>query len=241
MTSNLPANIQSQVAHDTNQSPLRSLAIICDFDGTITRDDLAVSMLTAYAVGDWEYWYHQYLDGKMPLEESLKHQFESLRATKRQLMDYVDTNAKIRPGFGAFVEFCREKDTQLVIASVGLDFYIKAVLDKAGISHPELVCGRARFGRSRLRITYPDVNSDGSLQGMDIKEWTVERLRKDFNAVAYIGDGFPDFPAASRCDAIFARANLASKCAENNIPYVPFDNFYDVMAGLEKTPVEIGS
>ncbi len=224
---------KNSMSHDIKQTS-NTLGIICDFDGTITDDDVAVAMLTAYAVGDWQRSYHEYLDGKLPLEESLKRQFEAVRATKRQLLDYVHTEAKIRSGFPEFVEFCREKSIHLIIASVGLDFYIRAVLKEAGIKVPELVCGSARFARGRLRITYPDVNNNGVVSGLDLKEWTVERLRERVSAVAYIGDGFPDFPAARRSDFIFARGNLANKCSENKVSYIPFEDFYDVMAGLER-------
>ncbi|MSQ14527.1 MAG: HAD family hydrolase [Dehalococcoidia bacterium] len=210
------------------------LSIICDFDGTITNDDVAVAMLTAFGTGDWVRWYHAYLDGELSLEESLKRQFESVRATKRQLLEFVHTNTTIRPGFAEFVEFCQARGMPLVIASVGLDFYIRAVLKEAGISIPELVCGNARFSGGRLHISYPDLGRDGLAAGIDLKERTVERLREGDRTIAYIGDGFPDFPAARRCDFVFARHNLADKCRENEVGYLPFDDFYDVLDGLER-------
>ncbi len=36
---------------EPTESPL---AVVCDFDGTITTDDVAVALLTRFATGDWE-------------------------------------------------------------------------------------------------------------------------------------------------------------------------------------------
>ena len=45
-----------------------------------------------------------------------------------------------------------------------------------------------------------------------------------------IGDGYSDYCAARLADAAFARAAMRDHCDANSVPYIPFEDFHDVLA-----------
>ncbi|MBM2827360.1 MAG: 2-hydroxy-3-keto-5-methylthiopentenyl-1-phosphate phosphatase [Dehalococcoidia bacterium] len=215
------------------------LSIVCDFDGTITMDDMAVAMLTAFAIGDWERWDDEFAAGRITIEECLVKEFAHVAASRRELTEYAVAHARIRPGFPEFLDFCASSNIALTVASAGLEFYIKAILGKAGVKAPELVCGKARFSSGGLRVSFAHLKNKNSEGYLDLKEQVVERLHQEGLEVAYIGDGRPDFPAAQRADLVFARGRLAELCDRADIKYWPFVDFHDVMAVIAKTPVVV--
>ena len=50
--------------------------------------------------------------------------------------------------------------------------------------------------------------------------------------VAYVGDGYSDRCAALAAYRRFARRGLARYLDREGVDYIPFDDFYDVDAGL---------
>jgi 2-hydroxy-3-keto-5-methylthiopentenyl-1-phosphate phosphatase len=50
--------------------------------------------------------------------------------------------------------------------------------------------------------------------------------------VFYVGDGYSDRCAALAARRVFATGTLASYLAERDVPYEPFEDFHDVLAGL---------
>ncbi len=56
--------------------------------------------------------------------------------------------------------------------------------------------------------------------------------RADGRTLAYVGDGWSDRCAARAADLVFARAGLARYLDDEGTPYVPFEDFHDVRAGL---------
>ena len=47
-----------------------------------------------------------------------------------------------------------------------------------------------------------------------------------------IGDGYSDYCAARLADAAFARAAMRDHCDANGVPYIPFEDFHDVLAAF---------
>ena len=55
--------------------------------------------------------------------------------------------------------------------------------------------------------------------------------------MVYVGDGRNDLCPARRSDAVFARDELLRLCREEGVPVRQFNDFTDVMAGLEELPL----
>jgi 2-hydroxy-3-keto-5-methylthiopentenyl-1-phosphate phosphatase len=56
--------------------------------------------------------------------------------------------------------------------------------------------------------------------------------RHEGETVVYIGDGISDLCVAKTADLVFARAHLARDLAAAGVPFVPFEDFDEVLGRL---------
>ncbi|MNH37612.1 2-hydroxy-3-keto-5-methylthiopentenyl-1-phosphate phosphatase [compost metagenome] len=49
-----------------------------------------------------------------------------------------------------------------------------------------------------------------------------------------IGDSLSDFEAAKQADLVLARDHLITRCKELDLPYKPFETFYDCLEVVKK-------
>ena len=99
------------------------MIIQCDFDGTITRNNLSVLLREKYACGNWREIDVDYLHGRLTVEQSNQLQFTLIKEPEEKLQEFVCQHIKVRPGFVKFVTHCRKNGIPIVIVSSGLDFY----------------------------------------------------------------------------------------------------------------------
>ena len=98
------------------------MLILCDFDGTITTEDVTNLLLDHFTGTGWReevlpgYWAgefnHFQLMGK--LYATLKQKEPELLAAAREV--------RFRAGFEDFVKYCRANHYTLAVVSGGLDF-----------------------------------------------------------------------------------------------------------------------
>lgn len=222
---------------------LKPLAIVVDFDGTITLRDTGDILMERFCGGGWgdidPYWEKGLLSGR----EALARYFGLLPADREGMARYVQEKYRLRPGFREFVHWCTEQGLPLTIASGGLDFYILAILEREGLRVP-VYSASADFQGFRLRMRFTDGVRSCPEVGV-CKCWLVEKMKGEAHTLAYIGDGLTDVCAVRRADRVFARRKLLDYCRRNNIPCVPFESFYEVQEvlarwlatpGLQATP-----
>jgi len=71
----------------------------CDFDGTITEEDVSFLILDAFATGDWRQLLADYREGKISVGYFNMKAFAMVKADKQTLLQFVKSKAKIRAGF----------------------------------------------------------------------------------------------------------------------------------------------
>jgi 2-hydroxy-3-keto-5-methylthiopentenyl-1-phosphate phosphatase len=138
---------------------------------------------------------------------------------------------RIRPGFRELLDHCSRKGFRLVIVSNGVDFYIEAILKSLGIKGVDVFAAKSRFGPQGMKVQY--IGPDGAELEVGFKEAHTEVLRSDGCSVVYIGNGLSDLYPARRAKHVFAIDDLLKRCRETNLPCVPFNDFNDVVKGLE--------
>ena len=62
------------------------MIIQCDFDGTITEEDVSFALLDAFAQGNWREWFEKYREHKIPVGEFNTRAFAMVRATRAELL-----------------------------------------------------------------------------------------------------------------------------------------------------------
>ncbi len=203
----------------------------CDFDGTITEEDVSFMLLDAFADGDWRQLFKEHQAGKMSVGRFNTEAFAMVKASRERLLEVAKGGVRIRAGFPEMVAYCRRKGFRFVIVSNGLDFYIEAILRDIGMGDIEVFAAQTRFHPEGLEVQY--IGPDGNHLDEDFKGAYVNLFLGEGYRVIYAGNGTSDLSPARRCYHIFATGNLLNHCQEANLDCTPFTNFHQVVKVLE--------
>jgi len=204
----------------------RRVAVLSDFDGTITRTDVAEAILARFAPPEWWEIEELHRARRLGTRETMARQFALLRGDPGPWIDFVHREARMDPAFPSFLRFCREHGFPLEIVSEGLDFYVYDLMKMWGLDVP-VRTNRAVFDGGPVRIEYPFAEPGCILCGT-CKLRRLFELRVAGHRVVYIGDGDSDLCPAVEADVVFAKERLAELCDSEAIPYHPFGTFADI-------------
>ena len=207
------------------------MIIQCDFDGTITEEDIGFLLLDTFAEGDWRKWLQQYMENKISVGHFNANAFAMVKVGKEDLLDVARGKVRLRDGFHELVGYCQSRGFRFVIVSNGLDFYIKSILEDAGLGDIEVHAAQTRFHPSRLEVQY--IGPDDTLLDSDFKKAYIQTFLKQGYRVIYVGNGPSDFPPAVHAHHIFARDGLLDRCREMNLECESFNDFNDIIKSLE--------
>lgn len=70
----------------------------CDFDGTLTEEDVSFLILDRYAEGDWRAILREYQAGAISVGAFNNRAFSMVKQQKKTLETLVCNEAKLRPG-----------------------------------------------------------------------------------------------------------------------------------------------
>jgi 2-hydroxy-3-keto-5-methylthiopentenyl-1-phosphate phosphatase len=211
---------------------LSQRTLVVDFDGTITQEDVLDEIARTF--GDDEVYREvdEALDRNgITLHEVLRREFEPVRASLGEVVEWVHANASIRQGFRELVELARERGWRVVVVSSGFRQLIEPMLERAGIEGLELVSNEVDPDPEGWRITFFD-ESRCEICGEACKRTTVRSV-VDGGEVVYVGDGYSDRCAAEDADLVFARRGLAAYLTERGVPFEPFEDFFQIAEKLE--------
>ncbi len=204
-------------------------AILTDFDDTAAVQNVAEMLLHRFGGNSWQDVRARFRAGELTLKDYQEITFNDIKADRETMRAYVKENADLRPHFGELWEYCQEINSPLAVVSLGLDFYIRALLEKAGAGDVPVYCVNTRFTPQGISYyyhhAYPGEEGRGNSKGL-----IVDRYRGLGYHVIYVGDGRSDFEGAERADTVFAHSFLAEECDRQSVPYRPFNDFGDVLA-----------
>ena len=203
-------------------------AILTDFDDTAAAQNVAEMLLRRFGGESWTAVRERFRSGELSLKDYQEITFNDIRADRETMRAYVRDNANLRPHFTELWEYCQEVNSPMAVVSLGLDFYIEALLEKEGAAGVPIYCVNTRFTDVGINYyyhyAYPGEEQRGNSKGL-----VVDRYRQLGYHVLYVGDGRSDFEAAERADIVFAHSVLAEECQRRQVPYRPFNDFGDVM------------
>ncbi len=205
--------------------------IQCDFDGTITEDDVSYFLLDSFARKEWRRLLQEYEKHRIRVGEFNTRAFGMVKADKQTLLEAMKGKIKIRAGFQELVSYCSMKGYRFVIVSNGLDFYIEAILKELGLENIETHAARASFCPEGMEVRY--VGPDGKQLSDGFKEAYVKLFQKQGYRVVYIGNGDSDSLPAKYAYQVFATSDLLTYCRKNNLACEPFTKLTDVVKALE--------
>ena len=214
-------------------SEMKKTMVQCDFDGTITEEDVSFLLMDTFADGNWRQLLEEYREGKMSVGAFNERAFAMVKTDKQTLVDFIFNSGKvkIRPGFQELLNCCSRKGLEFVIVSNGLDFYIEAILRDMGIKNIEFFSAQSRFKPEGMNVQY--IGPDGSPMEHRFKDAYTELFLSRGYQVIYVGNGISDFYPARLARHVFATGDLLERCEKMNLNCTPFDDLNDVVRGLE--------
>jgi 2,3-diketo-5-methylthio-1-phosphopentane phosphatase len=208
------------------------LVVLCDFDGTISLNDVTDALLEKFASPEWEEIETAWREGLINSRECMSEQYALVKATEDELNSFLDT-VEIDQHFKEFAEFCGENGYPLVIVSDGFDYYIERILRNRGLAGIEVFSNHLEFKNGEIKTEFPHTSDECDTCG-NCKTSIFHRFKTPENKVVYVGDGWSDRCIAHESDVIFAKHKLIDYCHERGLSYTPYSTFADILAEMRE-------
>jgi 2,3-diketo-5-methylthio-1-phosphopentane phosphatase len=209
--------------------------VISDFDGTICTVDMGNNVLGHFTKKSWDEIDREYIRGSIGSRAAYVRIAPLIAATPESVRKFVLKKVKIDPFFAKFYHLAKSKGIDLIIASDGLDFYIRTILEKYDLDDIEFYSNALDFyGQNSVAIEFPRMNALCGRCGT-CKNKVLNDHRLMYEQVIYIGDGHSDICPSRFADLVFAKDVLLETCRkEGSASYLPFRNFGDVHRYLKE-------
>ncbi len=213
------------------------LKIFCDFDGTITKNDVWLNSLARFIDDKQELGRitEQFVTGLIDSRTTSELHMKLIRNFSEERFREYLSEEEIDPSFSDFAGYCRSKSYPLFVLSSGLDFYIKEILNRNGIDLP--FYGNTMISKADGHLSFKAIYSDEYCKECAVCKRNIlisntDELNNELSV--YIGDGASDYCVSRYADIVFAKHRLASYCWKNNITYYEFGSFSDVSKKLDR-------
>jgi 2,3-diketo-5-methylthio-1-phosphopentane phosphatase len=211
--------------------------VLCDFDHTITQEDVTDGLLERFANPAWEWMEKAWREDRIDARDCMAAQVALVQAAPRELDAYLD-GVDIDPAFARFAAFCRKTGVGIEIVSDGLDYAVQRVLKRHGVAQLPVTANRLQMldhGRWAMSPRHAGADCRGR-QG--VCKCAVARTPDVGTNRLLIGDGRSDFCVADRVDFVFARDGLLAYCRDHGIPHRPISNFSEALSALQQLLAE---
>ncbi len=218
----------------TNRKGNAKKLILCDFDGTITQEDVGYNFLNKFTRENWEDIDQDYVEGEIGSKEAYARIAKIIMGTREEMVDFICHDSSLDPHFNDFYAFCKDKGVDLKIVSDGFGLYIDALLNQYGISGIEYFANKLVFkDKDRLEIDFPFHNPECGTCG-NCKSTILKKFRDEYDHIIFIGNGLSDRCVAEEADEVYAKDTLYSHCIESDIPCWNYDNFSAIEKNMSK-------
>jgi HAD superfamily phosphoserine phosphatase-like hydrolase len=206
------------------------LALLIDYDGTISLTDVTDEVLAAHVPGVWEEAAARYDAGRMGSRHLMTWELDLVRADPAALL----ATAAEQPHDDGFVPFVRRAQVAgipIEIVSDGFGFFIEPALARLGVPELPVVTALTTFAGDRASIAFPNGHPECFVCGT-CKRTRVLAHRAAGRQVVFIGDGESDRYAAGYSDIVFAKRLLERICLDAGWPFTRWTRFSEIDAWL---------
>ncbi|MBE0448194.1 MAG: MtnX-like HAD-IB family phosphatase [Actinobacteria bacterium] len=209
--------------------------ILCDFDGTISKQDVSDTIFAKWLNHRWEEIDQEWHDGKISMVELYEECWTLVNVDKTELLDFID-KIEIDPYFEEFVQKSRSSNIPIYLVSDGFDFYIEQIMGRYGLSDLKYYSNHLSFAGGRPVLEFNNQHPDCTLCA-NCKKFIIGRKRRDADYIIYIGNGLSDRCAAEHADLIFAKDSLLRHCEEKGISCVPYEHFGEIIEYMKERSI----
>lgn len=202
--------------------------LFIDFDGTVTAEEtLEGAMRLCVDPALYREKARELMEGKRTLAETIRLAFAGIPSGRLpDILAYV-RGVPIRPGFAELLDDMEALGIPVVVISGGLAPYVEEKL--APYRKRLLAVHSVGLDASGpfLRLL-PEYEADGELM-----QKTLVMAKYNYKTAVCVGDSHTDARMAGACGLVFARDALAGILDKQGIPYVAWNDFFDVTRGIE--------
>jgi 2-hydroxy-3-keto-5-methylthiopentenyl-1-phosphate phosphatase len=206
------------------------LAILIDYDGTISLTDVTDTVMAEHVPGVWEEASALYDAGGMGSRRLMAWEIELIDADPAALLAAAARQPH-DPGFVPFVRLAQAAGIPIEIVSDGFGFFIEPALAALGVPELPVVTARTTFQGRRASIEFPNGHPACFVCGT-CKRARVLAYRAAGRRVLFIGDGESDRYAGGYSDIVFAKRSLERICLEAGWPFHRWTAFSEIEAWL---------
>jgi HAD superfamily phosphoserine phosphatase-like hydrolase len=168
--------------------------------------------------------------GEMGHRELTEAQCALLRVTADEAHAFAMAYA-LDPHFAPFARRALARGDRVAVVSEGFDFYVRDLLERAGLGDLPWSANRLLFEDGRVRPEFPSLEGGcgrcGNCKGAHVRMW-----REQGYGTVLIGDGLSDRCGARAADQVLARRDLLAWCRAQGIAATPFEDFADIQASV---------
>ena len=216
------------------------LKIYCDFDGTVTKNDVWVSAFGKFIKdrNKFDIVCEEFSSNVITSRECSLRELDLIEDFNFETLNSYLDKEEIDDYFRDFMEYCKKNDYEIILLSEGLDYYINYILNREKIDLKffsnkmilKEIPGDNGKKKTKLTCEFPYPDEHCTYCGMSKRNVLINNTNDLDNEVSvFIGDGTSDFCASNYADIVFAKRRLASYCWKNNITYFDFKNFKDII------------
>ncbi len=209
------------------------LALLIDYDGTISLTDVTDMVMAGHVPGVWEEAAARYDAGTMGSRRLMAWEMALVEADPAVLLATAAAQPH-DPGFVPFVRRAQAAGIPIEIVSDGFGFFIRPALEALGVGELPVVTARTMFAGGRASIEFPNGHPTCLVCGT-CKRQRVLAHRAAGRRVVFIGDGESDRYAAGYSDTVFAKRSLERICLEAGWPYRRWTAFSEIETWLGET------
>jgi len=207
-------------------------AVVCDFDDTTVLENVAQMLLQEFGGDGWREYQRQNTNHRMSLMRYQELAFSTVTASREAMKALVKERVTLRPHFRSLFEYCRKQNVPLAIASMGLDFYVEALLEREEMESIPFYTVDTQFSPQGINFGYR-YTWEQCWQPGNCKCRAIEEYRKKGHSILFAGDGKSDIcPATKKSDMVFARRYLEEHFQEQGLSYTQLTDFSPIVNAL---------
>ena len=209
--------------------------IQCDFDGTISVEDVTDSLLQRFGQPGWMELEDAWERGEIGSRECMKGQVALLDMSLAELQAHLAT-IQVDPHFAAFARAAHDMGLPVQVVSDGIDHCITTVLALNGMGDLPVFANRlVQTGPRSWQLQSPHANAACVRASGNCKCDRAATAQDVGGRVLFVGDSTSDFCVSGKADFVFAKYKLIDYCRSRGIPHSVYADFGEALALLPAT------
>lgn len=209
----------------------KKVAILCDFDGTISTKDVGDTIVTTFSNADWEEAEEKFRKNIIGSKELYSVLYGNFDTPYEIIHNLLIEEIGLDPYFKQLLQYAQDNQMSFAVVSDGFKYYIDVLFEKFGIKDVPVYSNRMKFEEQGVSMEFP--NSGGCGKCGNCKTSIFEKYKANHDLVVFVGDGYTDRCVGQRADILFAKDNLEKLCKENGWSYYPYNTFHDIITTLD--------